>query len=400
MDVEVLMGNKTKSRALVPWLRANRWAIAVLAAAAILFVLAWGWAHRGGTSDAAAAGDYAEYENGRVLEILSDDSQADDASDGGFRGEQSMTVELKTGQYAGQTLLAYNYIGPLYGAPLKAGDPVTVLISTYSDGTVSATIYEYNRAWVLGAIVLAFLLVTVLVGGKTGAKSLLGLGLTVLCLIEILLPALIRGAATVPATFLTCAYVAVVCFTILGGVDRKSLCAMAGTIAGMALAMCFGMAAQALARLDGLRLPDVEPLLQLRQTGTPIGLRGLLTAGVIIGALGAVMDVAMSISSALWELKTVHPGLRPRELWRSGMNIGRDMVGTMTNTLILAFLGGSFTLILYLYSLELPIHELLSSAYLSIEVISGIASSIGVILAVPLTAAIASALFGVKSAEK
>ena len=393
------MEKSNKGDSLGSWLRRNRRSIAVLLLAAVIFALAWAWAHGGEKAAPPHRADYAEYENGRVTEILSDNSKADEASDGGYRGEQALTVLMKTGQYTGQSLLAHNYIGPLYGSPLKVGDPVTVLISTYSDGTVSATIYEYNRVWILAGVILAFLLVTVLVGGKTGAKSLLGLGLTVLCLIGILLPALIRGAATVPATFFTCAYVAVVCFTLLSGVDKKSLCAMAGTIAGMALAMAFGMAAQALGRLDGLRLSDVEPLLQLRQTGTPIGLRGLLTAGIIIGALGAVMDVAMSISSALWELKTVHPGLTPRELWRSGMNIGRDMVGTMTNTLILAFLGGSFTLILYLYSLELPIHELLSSAYLSIEVISGIASSVGVILAVPLTAAVASILFGAKKAR-
>ena len=91
-------------------------------------------------------------------------------------------------------------------------------------------------------------------------------------------------------------------------------------------------------RVDGLRIDDVEPLLQLRQTGTPIGLRGLLVAGVVISALGAVMDVAMSISSALTEVHTVAPDRDGRALFRSGMNIGRDMVGTMTNTLILALL--------------------------------------------------------------
>ena len=149
--------------------------------------------------------------------------------------------------------------------------------------------------------------------------------------------------------------------------------------------MVFGLAAQALLQVDGLRLSDVEPLLQLRQTGTPIGLRGLLVAGVVISALGAVMDVAMSISSALSEVHAVAPERGWKDLVRSGMNIGRDMVGTMTNTLILAFLG-SLTLIIYLYSLGLDPHQLISSAYLATEAVSSIASSIGVILAVPLTA--------------
>ena len=104
------------------------------------------------------------------------------------------------------------------------------------------------------------------------------------------------------------------------------------------------------------------------------------------------MDVAMSIASALTEVHTVAPQMNAKELFRSGMNIGRDMVGTMTNTLILAFLGSGFALVIYLYSLSLSPHQLLSSSYLAIEVVSGISSSIGVILSVPLTALISSVL--------
>lgn len=158
----------------------------------------------------------------------------------------------------------------------------------------------------------------------------------------------------------------------------------------IASALLVALLSQSLLRIDGLRLTDVEPLLQLRQTGTPLGLRGLLVAGVVISALGAVMDVAMSISSALTEVHTVAPDRDGRALFRSGMNIGRDMVGTMTNTLILAFLGSGLSFIIYLYSLGLDPRQLISSPYMATEVISGIASSIGVILAVPLTALITS----------
>ena len=187
-------------------------------------------------------------------------------------------------------------------------------------------------------------------------------------------------------------YITVVTMVLLGGVRRKTVCAALGTIAGTALALLFGLLAQSLARVDGMRLADVEPLLQLRQTGTPIGLRGLLVGGIVISALGAVMDVAMSIASAMTEVHTVAPTLSRRELFRSGMNIGRDMVGTMTNTLILAFLGSGFALIIYLYSLGLSAYQLISSAYLTIEVISSVSSSIGVILSVPLTALISAAI--------
>ena len=248
----------------------------------------------------------------------------------------------------------------------------------------------------IGLILAAFLLVTVLVGGKTGAKSILGLAMTVAVLVLLLIPLLLKGWPTVWTVFLLCSYIAVVCFVILGGVNRKILCACLGTIAGMALATVFGLGAQALAHVNGLRISDVEPLLQLRQTGTPIGLRGLLVGGIIISSLGAVMDVAMSISSALSELKAVNPEMTLGELWKSGRNIGRDMVGTMTNTLILAFLGSGFTLMIYLYSLDLPWRELMSSSYLALEVVSGVSSAIGVILAVPVTTIIGALLLSRK----
>lgn len=387
--------NNTKKRSLPDWLRDEKRGLLLLLAAAVLFLGVRAWL---GADEAAEApgGDYAEYEKGVVVEILSDSSERDEALDGAWRGEQLMTVELQTGQYAGKTLLVSNYVGPLYGVPLQQGDSAALIVNTYANGEIRATIYEYNRIPALAALLCAFVLITVLVGGKTGLKSLVGLALTVACLFWVLIPLLLRGAPTLPTVFLCCVYIAVVAFTILGGLHRKTVCAMLGTVAGAALALLFGLAAQSLARIDGLRMSDVEPLLQLRQIGTPIGLRYLLVGGLVISALGAVMDVAMSISSALEEVHAANPDYGARELFRSGMNIGRDMVGTMTNTLILAFLGSGFTLIIYLYSLGLARYQLLPSAYMAIELISGLSSSIGMILAIPLTALISAALIGRK----
>ena len=383
---------------LAAWLRRNRISLLVLLAAALLFA-GFRLALRESSAQSEPGGDYVEYEKGVVLAVLSDSTFSDEASDGGYRGEQLMLVTVTSGQYAGQTLQVNNYVGPLYGVPVREGDGVSLTISTYADGRHMATVFEYNRIPALIAVIMIFFAVTVLVGRKTGAKSLLALVLTVLCLFYILLPLLLRGAPTLPTVFLVCVYITVISFVILGGVERKSLCAMLGTVAGTFIALLFALLAQALCRVDGLRISEVEPLLQLRQTGTPIGLRGLLVAGVVVSALGAVMDVAMSISSALEEVHAANPALGFGQLFRSGMNIGQDLVGTMTNTLILAFLGSSFTLILYLCSLGLSRYQLLPSAYLAIEVISGVSSSIGMILSIPLTASV-SALWLSRAGEK
>ena len=364
----------------------------VLAILAGLFVLAHPKAE-----PAPQAAEYMEYENAVVEQILSDSTEADPVSEGHFRGGQSLIVRVKTGRYAGQQMLADNTVGPIYGTPMEVGDGVTVGLSTYSDGTVRCYIYEYNRFPGLLLVLAAFLLVTVLVGGRVGLKSLVSLGLTVAALLFVLLPLLLAGWPTIPTTFLISVLVTAATFVILGGVDKKTVCACLGTLAGIALATIFGLVSQQLLRMDGYRQEYAEALLQLRQTGeSAIGITGLVTAGVIVSALGAVMDVAMSISSAIQELTRVNPQLTAKDLFRSGMNIGRDMVGTMTNTLILAILGSGLTLVVYIYSLSLQPWQLLSSAYMSLEAISAVASSIGVMLSVPLTAAICAVSFGKK----
>ena len=370
-----------------------------LSAVVLLMVVLAGlglyWAARPEQEQTDPPKAYMEYENAVVEMILSDSCEADPVAEGHFRGSQNLVVLVQTGQYAGKQMKAENTVGPIYGSPVSVGDSVTVGLSTYEDGTVRCYVYEYNRFPGLMVILAAFLLVTVLVGGKVGAKSLVSLGLTVAALLWILLPLLLKGWPTIPTTFLVAVLVTVATFVILGGVDRKTVCACLGTLAGVALATVFGLAAQYLLRMDGYRQEYAEALLQLRQTGeSGIGISGLVVAGVIISALGAVMDVAMSISSAIEELKRVNPELTAKELWKSGMNIGRDMVGTMTNTLILAILGSGLTLIVYISSLGLQPWQLLSSAYMSLEAISAVASSIGVMLAVPVTAMICAAVFG------
>lgn len=375
------------------WLRRNWAAGVVLVLIVGLLVGLWAYARPESDSGAAPA-EYSEYENGTVRQILTDNCEPDPMAEGAHRGEQTLLVEVTTGQYKGTTLMVSNAVGPLYGEPAAVGQSLTLIINTYANGSLMATVYEYNRAPAIYIILAIFILVTVLVGGKTGAKSILGLVLTVATLFLVLMPLLMKGWAPVPTTFLLCSLVAVVCFVILGGCSRKVACACLGTVAGMGLAMAFGLLAQVMLHLDGLRAADAEALLQLRQTGTPLGIRGLLVSGVIISALGAVMDVAMSISSAMQELKAVRPQLGARELWKSGMNIGRDMVGTMTNTLILAILGSGMVLILYLYSLGLEWNQLLSSSYLGIEIISSVSSAIGVILAVPVTALVSALVYG------
>ena len=341
--------------------------------------------------------EVVEFEKASVNEILSEEINQDEYADNAFVGSQELEVTVKSGTYKGETMVAYNFFGPLSGIPVAKGDGVVLTIKTHADGETYATVYEFNRIPFLAIFIILFFIAVVIIGGRTGLKSMIGLVFTILCLFTILIPVILKGAPPIISTFVICAYIALVCFTILGGVHRKTISAFLGTVSGTFLAMIFGLAAQFFAKIDGYRLGDAEPLLQLKYIdATAINIRGLMTASIIICALGAVMDVAMSISSALEEVHAANPSLKRKDLFKSGMNIGRDMVGTMTNTLILAFLGSEFALIIFIYSRGLTFYHLFSTAFVSMETISGIASSIGMVLAIPLTALIASTLISGK----
>lgn len=386
---------KTKSISLISWFHSNRLTLAALAVCVLLFFGLCFYANVPDTdTESAAQTSYTEYETATVTSVLSDDAEPSELFEDNYVGSQTLLIEITSGQYKGSTMSALNYLGALYGTHLKEGDPIVVAIYT-SEGTVNnITVYEYNRTVPVLMILGFFVLATILIGGRRGAQSLLGLLITVVCLIYVLIPLLIKGFPTLPTTFFICIYVAFFSFVLLGGINKKTMCACIGTISGMGLAVIFGLLAQTLIKVHGMRMGDyVDALLQLKQAGSPIGLRGLLIGGTMISALGAVMDVAMSISSAMQELTTVNSNLSRRELFRSGMNIGRDMIGTMTNTLILAFVGSSFLMVIYIYSLQVPTYELLSSTLVATELVHSIASSIGVILSVPLTVFISTFFF-------
>lgn len=335
------------------------------------------------------------YETAEVLEITDEYYRGNQQMEDRPEGRQDVTIKVTSGVLKGQVFEGIRNNLALYsGTVLEVGDSVIIAVST--DGETieidSNYIYEYNRTIPLAIVVLLFLVITILVGGKIGAKSLLGLGLTILCIFAILYPLLIGGWPTLPCVLVLCAYVTVVEFVVLGGVNKKTICAMLGTIAGVAIAMGFALLSTQILRMSGYQVKDaigeIEALGQARQTqevGSALQLSYLLVGGILIATLGAVNDVAMSISSAMNELVVVNPNLTRRELFKSGMNIGRDMVGTMTNTLILAFVGGSFIEILYYSSLDISFYELMSTTYLAVELVQAIASSAGVILAVPIS---------------
>lgn len=380
----------------------------VLTIAAVLFLIAYSYAQETEEIPQSTVQSGIFYETGKVLEIEDEVYQGIQDVEDVPVGSQQVLVEIQTGDFEGERYSLKNDLSYLYGTLLEVGDRVTVSFSI-TNGEIDGTplLQDYDRTIPLSVILVLFIAITVLVGGKVGAKSLLGLGLTILCIFSVMIPLLLGGANTLWCIFGLCAYVTVVEFVILGGVNKKTICAILGTISGVIFALLFGQFACWLLRIDGFKMygaeSAVEALLQIKQTQNPaasLQIGDLLVGGILIAALGAVNDVAMSISSAMNELVAVDPTLSYKKLVKSGMNIGRDMVGTMTNTLILALVGSSLVVLIYYSTLGLTFRRLASAVFFSVEFVQAIASSIGVILAVPMSVLLGAALFVRHSKKK
>ena len=328
----------------------------------------------------------------KVTAVLEDDAQPDwENSEGRRIGTQELEIRILSGQHRGEVLPLTNYLSALFNVDVGVGDRVIVRLITQEDGSYYASLFNYDRALVMGGAMLVFCAVLVLLGGRKGVRALLGLVFTLVCLWFLLIPGLIRGLPAIPLTIAVAAVCAAASLILLDGPSRKSLCAILGCVGGVAAAGLFAALVGAITPMDGFNMSEAENLL-LYGAEKGLSIRGLLVCGVLVAALGAVMDVAMSIASAAWELREHNDGLSRRELFRSGMNIGRDAMGTMANTLILAFAGSSFNLLILIQIYDIPFLQLANTDFLCIEVLQSVAGSMGILLTVPLVAAISAYL--------
>ena len=327
------------------------------------------------------------FEKGVVVDILQDNLMPD----GSRVGEQRVLVRMTTGVRAGQELETTSASGFLFGAGCTVGMKVVVMQSVAGDSTITS-IYSQDREWVIYAFAAAYLLVLCLVGGKQGLKGALGLVFTFFCILFVYLPLVYRGWSPFWVAVLICIVTTLVTMYLIGGPTRKTAVAAGGTVAGVVIA---GLAATLFSLATGItgwNVSDIESLLTLASTsGIQVG--GLLFSGLLISSLGAVMDVAMSIASAIAEIHVQNPALSRRALFRAGMHVGRDMMGTDSNTLILAFAGGSISMLVLDYAYNLPYRQIINSNNIGIAIMQGLSGSFGIVLAVPVTVALAVLLY-------
>lgn len=332
------------------------------------------------------------YERGRILSVDAEQLEPDTLEPDRQVGVQQLTVELLEGEQAGTAVQVVNYVTRTLNVVAKQGQTIMICADRPENAEPYYTVFNYNRVPALLLTVGIFFVIVLVVGHGKGGWSLLGLGYTVFVILFFLIQAIFHGWNVMLSTVLTVALSTFAALILLGGIGKKVLVASVSTLLGVALSGGLFWFFSKILRISGYNLDSAESLLMISQS-TGMELRPLLMAGVLISALGAVMDVGMSIASSMEEIHLLNPELGARALMASGMRIGRDMIGTMTNTLILAYTGTAMTTMLLLLAYGYGAGQLLNSDYLAMELAQGIASTGGVVLTVPAASAISAAVF-------
>lgn len=279
---------------------------------------------------------------------------------------------------------------------LKVGDKVYLNVFFDEDGIISQTYIEYinNEGYII-AMVILYAGAIILIGGIKGIRALIGLILTILAVFYIMLPLIYAGYSPLLVTILTCIGIIIVTFIIISGFSKKTIAASLGTIGGILVAGIFATVFGNLMKLTGVC--DHALQVSMLEDGSRFNLEYLMISGIIVGALGACMDVGMSIASALHELSIEGNGMTIRKLIKSGMNIGKDVMGTMTNTLILAYVGSSMLVMLLVKGWGFEAYQIANNTELVLEeVLRALAGSFGLVVTIPITAVVSSILMGRK----
>lgn len=305
--------------------------------------------------------------------------------------EYRLTMYILEGQFKGE-LISLNFVPIRFSQyDFEPREGMTVLLSVYhSEAGIHADVLGLSRQSNLTILFAIFFILLLIFGRKQGFLSLIALVLSGVIIFFFLIPMVLRGHNVVLLTVVTAAIVVVLSFIIISGFTKKSLASILGTIGGIISAV---VVAEIFCHACGITgSVSEEAYLMVCDNGVEIDFAGLFISGIIIGTIGVVMDVSMSVTSVILELKCNAPKMRYAELVSSGIKVGKDMMATMINTLILAYVGTSMPLLFVFIGNASSFKKVINMEIVAGEIIRSLCGSIGLIFTVPLTAIIASSI--------
>jgi len=339
-------------------------------------------------------------------QVVSVEETIRDETDYGYESFSTTTIkfkaEIKNDELKGSVVEAYQYIDEIVAVTPKViqeGDKIIIssLISRTGEGE-EWTFMEYDRSSVLWGLLLGFFALIVIFGGKKGINTIVSLIFTCLAVFMVFVPSILKGNNIYLSSIIVSIYIIFMSLLIINGANKKTLCAIVGNLGGLIIAGLLALIVSNIMHLTGL-IDDDSMFLLLLNTETPIDLKAILWSGIVIGSLGAVMDVSMSIASAMNELAENMCERNFKSMLKSGFNIGQDAIGTMTNTLILAYIGSSLSVVLLLMVNYKDVLLLFNLEMIVFEIIQAIIGSMGILFAIPITSLFAAYVYNQKKSD-
>ncbi|WP_066504657.1 YibE/F family protein [Abyssisolibacter fermentans] len=267
------------------------------------------------------------------------------------------------------------------------GDTLLVEVSN-TNGILMGTIVDTWRLDSLKKLSIIFVILLIIFGRLKGIRSLLALIFSGYIIIKLLIPYIIKGYNSILCAVICSSIIIIISFLLISGFTKKTLVSILGTIGGTISAGILSLIFTNLSNITGLA--EDEAVFLAANMGLEVDFKGLYLCAVIIGTIGVIMDVSMSITSVIFEIKRKSPRIPFTDLLHSGLNVGKDVMSTMINTLILAYAGSFLPLLLIFIMSKTPFLNALNTELLAVEVIRALCGSIGLILTIPLTALIAT----------
>ncbi len=313
-------------------------------------------------------------------------------------GDQTCELELTDGKFKGEIVTGYNMLnGSLENDKIfEVGDEAFVLISYQGDEVMSVSMIDHYRIDVQLILVAMFAVFLIIVAGKTGVRAILSFAITILMIWKILIPSYLNGLNPILIGFLITSVLTVIIISLVFGFDKMMLAATSGSIVGLLVTLIMGIVFTDLFMLNGAIMPNSESLLYSGFHN--LNLTQIFIAGIFIGSSGAIMDIAVDITAAVNEVIEKKPDITTIEAIKSGMNVGRATMGTMTTTLLLAYSGGYVSLLMVFMAQGTPIDNILNYKYISAEILDTIIGSFGLVSVAPLSAVSSGILLTKKNA--
>ncbi len=336
---------------------------------------------------------------GKVLEVIDEQSAQNMGYDENslIQGVQKVKILITTGEYKGREVIVENYLqgSPVSDVRAKEGQRLLMAIDKSDSENIQFFISSYERDVYLYGLIIIFILLILIIGKIQGLKSIATLSITMAIIFMYTVPTILKGTNPVFASVISCIIITMVTMITLSGFNKKAIAAIIGTAAGIIIAGLISYIISKVAHLSGFDTTEATMLLYIPQ-GIAFDFNELLFAGIIIGTMGATMDISMSVASSMNEIVIHNPTINIKDLMSSGLNVGRDVMGTMTNTLILAYTGSSMSILLVFFAYKTSIMEIMNLDIIATEIVRSISGSIGLILSVPCTALTVSALEKIK----